>query len=161
MRFHVPVDEPPFLENAARDVQTDLTSLDRVLLMILNAILVLVILEAGIFALAAPLHFGVVLFGLRDSFGIAEGIAQGSIGLLMAICAYGIWNRATWSRPVALLVHGIGLTGALFGILVAISAGASLDLDYYNLARLTMLVAVPILLFAPAARKGLNHRDFG
>lgn len=128
--------------------------------MILNAILVLVILEAGTFALAAPLHFGVVLFGLRDSFGIAEGIVQGSIGLLMAICAYGIWNRATWARPVALLVHGIGLTGALFGILVATRAGASLDLDYYNLARLTMLVAVPILLFAPASRKGLNRRDF-
>lgn len=127
--------------------------------MVVNAIIVLVVLEAGTFVLAMLLHLGASPFGLRDTYGVAEGIVQGTIGLLLAICAYGLCKRTTWARTAALIVHGIGMAGALFGALVAIRLGEPPDLDPYDLARLAVLVAVPILLFVPTARSGLQPCD--
>jgi hypothetical protein len=124
--------------------------------MTLYVVLALVVLEAVAFAIAAVLHLGVAIFGLRDTYGIPESIVQGIIGLLLAICAYGIRKRTIWARAAAFLVHGVALMGALFGMLVASKSGTSPDLNAYNLARLAMLIAVPILLFTPHARAVLQ-----
>jgi hypothetical protein len=96
--------------------------------MTVKIILVLIILEAGAFVLAMLLHLGASMFGLSDSYGLAEGVVQGSIGLLLAICAYGVWKRTGWARAAALLVHGIGIIGALFGMWVATKLGEPLIL---------------------------------
>jgi hypothetical protein len=113
------------------------------------------LIETGAFGLAALSHLGVTVIGFAEPRGYVEAFAQMMIGLFIGISAYALWTRKLWARRIALAAHVLGLFGASFGLFVAYIRREETDLDLYNAVRLAMLVAVPLLLLTPAAKKEL------
>jgi uncharacterized membrane protein (DUF2068 family) len=96
------------------------------------------------FIWAALLHSGLSIFGFAESPVVSEAIVQGTIGLLLSLCAYGIWKRKRWSKILALVIHIIAIAGSLFGLLVVREADN--NLNFFNTLRIGMLMVVFILL---------------
>ena len=111
-------------------------------------------IEALFFADAAFLHAGIELFGQKESLVVSEALVQGFIGLLMILCAYGMWNSQKWSIKLALLVQLAALAGALFGS--AVVREADNNLNYLNGARLIIAVVVLVLLLLLKLKEPVN-----
>src|ERR1041385_5624348 len=125
--------------------------------MFIAAVLLIMVFEVGAFGLAASLHFGLSIFGLAESPNYSEAAIQGAIGCLIAISAAAIWTtRRNWARRSAIGAHLLGLVGALFGILVGYLQNIGIEIDLYDLARLTALALVPVLLLTPTAKDYLG-----
>jgi hypothetical protein len=77
----------------------------------------LLAIEAAAFAAAALVHSGVLIRGSTDP---GAAIAEGVIGLLLAVGAVVTWRWREWTRPVAIAVQGFGLVGALIGLYLAV-----------------------------------------
>lgn len=111
---------------------------------LIKTVTILLLLESAFFISAALLHSGLSVFGFTESYVASEAIVQGAIGLLLSLCAYGIWKGKRWSSILALVVHIIAIAGALFGTFVV--RETENNLDFYNTLRVAMLMMVLVLL---------------
>jgi len=112
--------------------------------LLIRTILILLVLESVFFIWAALLHSGLSVFGFAESLVVSEAIVQGAIGVLLSLCAYGVWKRKRWSPILALVIHIIAFAGSLFGLLVV--REAENNLNFYNTLRIGMLMVVLVLL---------------
>jgi hypothetical protein len=118
--------------------------------------------------LAAALHVGAEItvggLVLAEPRILPATIAEGSIGLLLAVNAYGLFSRKTWAWQMAVVAHTFAVVGVLVGIFaLARGAAPTTDLNHvYHLVALVVLVAGLALLWTPAARATLRQpREFG
>ena len=80
----------------------------------------LLLAEAAAFAIAALVHFGVLVDGFQDE---TAGTAESIIGLVLLSGAAVSWLRPNWTRAAALLTQGFALLGSLVGLYVAVVIG--------------------------------------
>ncbi|MGH7563907.1 MAG: hypothetical protein ACREK5_05745 [Gemmatimonadota bacterium] len=131
----------------------------------LAAMLPLVVgLEAVGFLIAALLHLGVPLpVGFSEPVILPAAIAEGLIGLFLAIAGLALvaGDRLAWGLAVA--AHVFGVPGVLVGMVaLAVGAGPSTEANaIYHRVALIVLVAVLVLLWTPAGRRAAGHTPPG
>ncbi len=81
----------------------------------------LLLIEGATFALAALIHFGVLLEGYEHG---RAGTAESVIAVVLLGGALLTWLRPVWTRRIGLIAQGFALLGTLVGLFtVAIGVG--------------------------------------
>ena len=126
-----------------------------------NFILVFIALEASTFLLASALHSGIEIPILSSSLQepriIPATIAEGLIGLFLAVGAYAVFAGKNWSLSLAITAHAVAIAGVLIGIAaLALGRGPTTEANYiYHRVILIVLVAGLVLLLIPIAKSAL------
>jgi len=125
-----------------------------------SAIGVIVVLEALTFLAAALLHGGVELpIGIVEPVSIPAMIAEGIIGIALALAAYTIFirkGRTAWAMTLA--AHLIAVAGVLLGM-VAMALGPEPVTDanaLYHRIALGVASLMLLFLFTRAAKDALR-----
>ncbi len=121
---------------------------------------VIVGLEAIGFLVAAVLHVGVPLpVGFSEPVILPAAIAEGLIGLFLAIAALALvaGDRIGW--PLSIAAHVFGVAGVLVGMIaLAVGAGPSTEAnELYHRVALIVLVAVLALLWTDRGRRAAGR----
>jgi hypothetical protein len=130
-----------------------------------RAIGVLSALFAATFFFGALLHLGVrVPLGfavLAEPRILPATIVESLCGLALAVAAFAVLTRSSWSWPAAFAAHAFALGGVLLGtVAIALGGGPNTDLNsIYHRVMLVALVAVLALLLTPTGRAALRRRD--
>jgi hypothetical protein len=126
---------------------------------VVTTIGVLIVLEAATYILAALLHVGVrIPLGFTEPRIIPAAIAEGLIGIFLAVSAGFLFTR--WAWPVAVAAHIFALLGTLLGVF-AMAAGPSPRTEantIYHYVMLGVISGVLLLLLTPPGRAALGRR---
>lgn len=129
----------------------------------LAALLSLIVgLEAVAFMIAAVLHVGVPLpVGFDEPVIMPAAIAEGLIGLFLAIAALALvaGDRLGW--PLAVAAHVFGVAGVIVGMIaLAVGAGPSTEAnETYHRVALIVLVAMLSLLWTGPGRRAAGRES--
>ncbi|MGH7571417.1 MAG: hypothetical protein ACREMK_06190 [Gemmatimonadota bacterium] len=117
-------------------------------------------IEAIAFMIAAVLHLGVPLpVGFDEPVIIPAAIAEGLIGIFLAIAALALLASDRLAWPLAVAAHVFGITGVLVGTFaLAVGAGPSTEANtIYHRVALAVLVAVLVLLLTERGRRAAGR----
>ena len=120
---------------------------------------VLLVLEAGLFAVASLLHAGVRLpVGFTEPVIVAAAIAEGLIALIFAIAAFAVFSHRSWAWAAALFAHLFAAAGILIGITaLSLGGGLSTNANYiYHRVMLVVAGTILVLLLTPIGRAALG-----
>ena len=124
------------------------------------AIVALMAIAAGTFALASLVHFGIVMrlgpLDLDDPFAGAA-VPEGVIAIVLGGGTINVIARPTRSWTAALATDLFALVGTLFGLSVTLGSSRTADITYH-LGVLSLLMVIVVLLLLPAGRRSLGHR---
>ena len=117
-----------------------------------------IILEALTFFFFGFLHSGVRLslgFAvIQEPRIIPAMIVESLCGLLLAVSAFAVATRKSWSWLASIIAHAFSIGGVLLGMVaLALGAGPRTELnEIYHRTILIILVVILVYLFTPAGK---------
>jgi hypothetical protein len=131
---------------------------------LVRAFRVLIVLEALSFLFFALLHLGVripvgfaVLEEPQRPFAV---IVEGSAALLLALGAFAVFTRTSWTWAAVTGAHALALAGVLWGM-VAIAAGRGPHTQLNDTFHRVMVVVLGAVLILLLTRRGRAALDLG
>ena len=121
-------------------------------------LLIVIIIEALTFFLAASLHFGVRIIGLNEPQIIPATIVEGLCAIFLSIAAIAIGTHARPARGITIAAHLFCIAGVLLGIgALAMGRGPTTELNFfYHRTILAVLTIMLIILFTSPGRTALR-----
>lgn len=121
-------------------------------------LLIVIIIEALTFFLAASLHFGVRIMGLNEPKIIPATVVEGLCAIFLSIAAIAIGMHARSARGISIAAHLFCIAGVLLGIgALAMGRGPTTELNfYYHRTILAVLTIMLIILFTSPGRTALR-----
>ena len=121
-------------------------------------LLIVTIIEAVTFFIAAALHYGLKISVLEEPKIVPARIVETLCGIFLTIAAFAIGRHAKKARGIATAAHIFSIAGVLLGMgALAMGRGPTTELNYYyHRTILVVLIIMLIILFTSTGKVALQ-----